>query len=90
MWIDEGTAEQPRRWSPGYVDRDGVSLLHFVNRYIRTRRRSVNSENRKIVREAIGSYRGSFPARCAELEAFLDSTLQVASTRPVNAAGVPA
>lgn len=64
----------------GYVERHGVSVQHFINRYIRTRRRPVNRENRHIVEEAIGQYRGSYPARCAELEAFLDNLLALDKT----------
>ncbi|MEP7206152.1 MAG: hypothetical protein ABI920_04370 [Casimicrobiaceae bacterium] len=64
----------------GYVERDGVSVQHFINRYIRTRRRPVNRENRLIVQEAIAQYRGGYPARCAELESFLDNLLALDKT----------
>lgn len=58
-----------------YVERDGASLQQFVNRYIRTRHRPVNRENRLAVQEGIAMYERPFPARSAELERFLDSLL---------------
>lgn len=61
--------------SPTHVHREAVSLQHFVNRYIRTRRRPVNPENRLAVQEAMAEYQGHFPARCCDVEAFLDSLL---------------
>lgn len=60
---------------PMYVNREAVTLQHFVNRYIRTRHRPVNPENRLIVQQAMARYKGHFPARCSDVEAFLDSLL---------------
>lgn len=61
--------------APAYVYRDAVSLQLFVNRYIRTRRRPVNPQNRLAVQQAIETYDGRFPARCADLESYLDELL---------------
>ncbi len=66
---------------PMYVNWEAVSLQHFVNRYIRTRQRSVNRENRKTVQEAMGRYRGNFPARCEDVEVFLDAVLHIGTER---------
>jgi hypothetical protein len=60
---------------PDYVFREALSLRQFVNRYIRTRRRPVNAENRLAVQQAIQCYDGRFPARCRDLESFLDALL---------------
>lgn len=67
---------------PAYVEREAVSLQHFVNRYIRTRGRPVNQENRLTVQQAIEMYEGRFPAACADLEAFLDSLLLDRTSKP--------
>jgi hypothetical protein len=63
---------------PDYMYRERMSLRQFVNRYIRTRRRPIDRENRLAVEQAIESYDGRFPARCRDLEAFLDSLLLAA------------
>ncbi len=64
-----------------YVEREGVSLQHFVNRYIRTRQRPVNRDNRLIVQQAMAQYRGGYPARAADLESFLDALLHIGAAR---------
>jgi len=60
---------------PTYIERGGVSLQHFVNRYIRTRHCPINPENRMTVQAAIGRYKGLFPAQSSELETYLDELL---------------
>lgn len=69
--------------APVYVYREAVSLQLFVNRYIRTRRRPVNPENRLAVQQAIETYDGRFPARCVDLESFLDALLLGATANAV-------
>ncbi len=66
---------------PEYVNWEAVSLQHFVNRYIRTRQRPVNRDNRLTVQQAMGRYQGRFPARCADVERFLDSILKITAAR---------
>jgi hypothetical protein len=66
---------------PEYINWEAVSLQHFVDRYIRTLQRPVNRDNRLIVQQAMGRYQGRFPARCADVEQFLDSILKVTAAR---------
>ena len=68
-------AVEPPSPAMQYLAADAKSLRLFVNRYLRTRGAPNNRLNRGLVQDAVAEYPTPLPARCSDVERFLDESL---------------